>query len=128
MRYPQMTHRISVAWLHARFKGDDVLLLYEITSKMRADSYTKVFTDPGRWEAACWHIGVIAPGKLDSLVALGDEVGGGRACRSTVARMARQISAWRAAADTSLSLHRSPSWTRAKSAQGCLLTSSICIA
>ena len=56
MRYLGRTHRISVAWLHERFARDDVALVYEITTKMCADVYTKAFTDPNRWEAACWLI------------------------------------------------------------------------
>ena len=41
MRYLLRTHRCSVAWLHERFKGTDLKLVYEDTSRQCADIYTK---------------------------------------------------------------------------------------
>ena len=33
-----------------------------------ADIYTKAFTDPNKWKAACWLIGVIDPGELAKML------------------------------------------------------------
>ena len=46
MRYLHRTHRVSVAWLHERFKGKvDLDIVYEKSDNMCADIYTKAFTD-----------------------------------------------------------------------------------
>ena len=37
--------RVSVAWLRERFKGNDLDLVYDVSSRMVADIYTKAFTD-----------------------------------------------------------------------------------
>ena len=34
MRYLARTHRISVAWLHERFRSNELQLVYESTTKM----------------------------------------------------------------------------------------------
>ena len=41
MRYLLRTHRVSVSWLHERFKGVDIVLMYEDSANMAADIYTK---------------------------------------------------------------------------------------
>ena len=46
MRYLGRTHGVSVAWLHETFKGEDLDLAYEQSSRMSADIFTKAFTDP----------------------------------------------------------------------------------
>ena len=61
MRYLGRTHRCSVAWLHERFSGKDISLVYELTSRMCADIYTKAFTDASKWQDACWLINVVDP-------------------------------------------------------------------
>ena len=45
MRYLGRTHRCSVAWLHERFRESDLALMYDISSRMCADIYTKAFTE-----------------------------------------------------------------------------------
>ena len=50
MRYLMRTHRVSVSWLHERFKGADSVLMYEDSAKMAADIYTKGFIDRLKWE------------------------------------------------------------------------------
>ena len=72
MRYLQRTRRISVAWLHEVFTGEKVDLQYELSANMRADLYTKAFTDPSKWKAACWLTGVVDPKELADIAALGD--------------------------------------------------------
>ena len=69
MRYLHRTHRVSVAWLHECFQRKDLTLVYELTSRMCADIYTKAFTDASKWEAACWLINVVDPAKLKDLMA-----------------------------------------------------------
>eukprot|EP00972_Heterocapsa_arctica_P037163 5471650-Heterocapsa_arctica.AAC.1 len=49
MRYLQMTHGVSVAWLHEIFKNKELDLNYELSSRMCADIYTKAFTDAILW-------------------------------------------------------------------------------
>ena len=68
MRYLHRTHRISVTWLHECFQRTDFDLVYEETSKMCADIYTKGFTDSLKWEQACWLINVVEPKRLKELL------------------------------------------------------------
>ena len=68
MRYLHRTHRVSVGWLHERFSEDDLNLVYELTSKMAADIYTKAFTDAGKWEAAQWLINIVDPARVQGLL------------------------------------------------------------
>jgi len=72
LRYLARTHRISIAWLHEVFQMDEIELLYAASASMCADIYTKAFSDPRKWEAACWLIGVIDPKFLAVVVQLGD--------------------------------------------------------
>ena len=67
MRYIGRTHGVSVAWLHETFKGEDLALAYEITSRMCADIYTKAFTDADKWKLACWLINICDPKELFQL-------------------------------------------------------------
>ena len=41
MRYLGRTHGVSIAWLHETFKGEDLNLAYEVSTRMCADVYTK---------------------------------------------------------------------------------------
>ncbi len=59
MRYLLRTHRVSVSWLHEVFKGADIVLMYEDSSKQAADIYTKGFDDKAKWEQVCGLINVI---------------------------------------------------------------------
>ena len=45
MRYLGRTHGVSVAWLHETFKGEDLSLAYEISTRMCADIFTKALVD-----------------------------------------------------------------------------------
>ena len=67
MRYIGRTHGVSVAWLHETFKGEDLNLAYELTSRMCADIYTKAFTDADKWRLACWLINICDPKELKEL-------------------------------------------------------------
>jgi len=67
MRYIGRTHGVSVAWLHETFKGEDLALAYEITTRMCADIYTKAFTDADKWRLACWLINICDPQELQKL-------------------------------------------------------------
>eukprot|EP00974_Lingulodinium_polyedra_P121211 11178263-Lingulodinium_polyedra.AAC.1 len=48
MRYIHRAFRVSVVWLHGRFDDElaQLKLLSEVGNRVRADIYTKVFTDP----------------------------------------------------------------------------------
>jgi hypothetical protein len=52
MRHLGRTHRVSVQWLHERFKDPCYHLVYEETNSMRADIFTKGFADQAKWSHA----------------------------------------------------------------------------
>ena len=68
MRYLHRTHRVSVGWLHERFQGKEMELVYEASPRMCADIYTKTFTDKDKWRHACWLIGLVDPKELSSML------------------------------------------------------------
>ena len=72
LRYLHRTHRLRVSWLHERFQDADLNLVYEVTSRMCADIYTKAFTDGAKWEAACWLINVVDPRRISGLIKVQD--------------------------------------------------------
>ena len=59
VRYLARTHRVSVARLPETFSQQNIGLMYEVSSRMCADIYTKAFTDATRWQAACDLINVV---------------------------------------------------------------------
>ena len=61
------THRISVAWLYERFKQGDLKLVYEESSKMCADIFTKAFTDVNKWNEVRDLIGIFDTKTLQQL-------------------------------------------------------------
>ena len=67
-RYLSRTHRVSVAWLHETFSHQDIDLVYEVSSKMCADIYTKAFTDASKWIAACDLINIVDPSRLRQFI------------------------------------------------------------
>ena len=75
MRYLQRTHRVSVAWLHERFKEvQELQLLYTTSGRMCADIYTKAFSDPEKWRHACDLINIFVRGRLHEVVASHDVI------------------------------------------------------
>jgi hypothetical protein len=60
MRHLGRTHRVSVNALHEMIHRDDVLLIYEESSRQAADIYTKAFTNPDKWKYACELISIFA--------------------------------------------------------------------
>ena len=68
MRYPHRTHRVSVARLHEAYQRKDFDLVYELTTRMCADIYTKAFVDSGKWEAACELINIVDPKWLQRVI------------------------------------------------------------
>jgi hypothetical protein len=65
MRHIGRVHRISVGWLHERLGNpetkDRCRIFYEDSANMRADIYTKGFTDSEKWAHAQSLIGVVDP-------------------------------------------------------------------
>jgi hypothetical protein len=68
LRHLGRTHRVSVAWLAEAFAHEDLQIVYESSSNMAADIFTKAFTDPRRWDHACRLIGLSAPCDLESML------------------------------------------------------------
>eukprot|EP00972_Heterocapsa_arctica_P036105 5312904-Heterocapsa_arctica.AAC.1 len=68
MRYILRTHGVSVAWLHEAFKNDVSDVDYELSSRMRADIYTKAFTAAALWVQVCDLINIVDPKRLLGLV------------------------------------------------------------
>ena len=64
MHYLKRMQRVSVAWLHERFKGNDLELVYKVSCRMAADVYTKAFSDPFEWVAVCGLIKILNPKSL----------------------------------------------------------------
>ena len=56
MRYLGRTHGISVAWLHEQYQRKAYTLVYEPSHSMAADLFTKSFSNPDAWSAACWQV------------------------------------------------------------------------
>ena len=67
MRYLGRTQSVSIAWLHETFKGDDLSLAYEISTRMCANIYAKACVDAENLKHACYLIGVCDPKELDEL-------------------------------------------------------------
>ena len=88
MRYLHRTHRVSVAWLHERFKGKvDLDIVYEKSDNMCADIYTKAFTDKVKWQQVCRLINIINPTAFLDLFqskVLGDTTSSGEPSPSSV--------------------------------------------
>ena len=61
MHYLARTHRVSVAWLHEKFSQQNIGLMYEVSSRMCADIYTKAFTEATKWQAVCDLINIVGP-------------------------------------------------------------------
>ena len=59
LRHCKRTHCVSVAWLHERFLGDDMVLSDCVSDVMAADIFAKHFINKDKWEQVCMLIGVI---------------------------------------------------------------------
>ena len=53
MRHLLRTHRVSVNAIHEMVHRKDVAIIYEESHRQAADIYTKAFTVPDKWRAAC---------------------------------------------------------------------------
>ena len=75
MRHIGRTHRIAVSWLHEvlgkesdRIGPSDIETWYTNSDRMRADIYTKAFTDSIKWEHATKMIGMATMTQIDAIV------------------------------------------------------------
>ena len=67
MRDLARTHRVSVARLHEVCKMKDIRMVYEETSRMCADIFTKAFANAVNWKHACVLIHTVNPAVLFTL-------------------------------------------------------------
>ena len=75
MRHIGRTHRIAVSWLHEvlgkepdQIGPDDIETWYTNSDRMRADIYTKAFTDSTKWEHATKMIGMATMTQIEPIV------------------------------------------------------------
>ena len=59
MRYLSRTHGLCIAWLYERFQSSLLSLVYEESSKMAADIFTKAFTDKVKWADVCSLVNIV---------------------------------------------------------------------
>ena len=69
MRALERTHRLSIAYLHARYTRGDVKLEYTPSALMAGDIYTKAFSDKDKWVHVCEMAGGFHPTDLDKILA-----------------------------------------------------------
>ena len=68
MRHLLRTHRISVAFLHERYRNGDFLFAHENGVNMPADIFTKAFTDKAKWKRARQLINVVLPSEIQEVL------------------------------------------------------------
>ena len=75
MRHIGRTHRIAVSWLNEvlgkeedKITSDDAAIWYTQSDRMRADIYTKSFTDAAKWKHATRMIGMSTMKEVEGLV------------------------------------------------------------
>ena len=72
MRYLNRTHGVSVAWIHERYLAGDFEIQWEASDGMAADVFTKAFSNPLAWDAACWLVGVVDDARVAERCCAGD--------------------------------------------------------
>ena len=71
MNHLSRTHGISVRWLHERFADNAFELVFEPSCTQCADLFTKTFSNPFSWSAACQLIGLARPDDVVEMVSRG---------------------------------------------------------
>ena len=61
MRTLGRTHGISVAWLNEAYTRGEFELKWSPSAEMAADIFTKAFSNPSLWEAACFLVNICLP-------------------------------------------------------------------
>ena len=59
MRHLGRVHNVDIAWLHERFQEPSYGLDYCLTDRMRADLFTKAYTNQDKWKHAVSLINVV---------------------------------------------------------------------
>ena len=65
MRHLGRVHGVTVAWLHEQYTGGLFEMVYEPSSTMAADIFTKGFTNPDAWRAVCRLVSVVSPEEVN---------------------------------------------------------------
>ena len=69
MCYLSRTHGLCIAWLYERFKSGALELIYEESSKMAGDIFTKAFTDRAKWNGVCHLVNIVDKDLFYDLIA-----------------------------------------------------------
>ena len=68
MRYLARTHRVSVAWLHEVCQMKEIRMVYEATSRMCADIFTKASSNAVAWRHDCDLVQIVDLSALPTFV------------------------------------------------------------
>ena len=69
MRHLGRTHGIVVAWLNEAYSRGEFEIVYEPSCTMAADVFTKTFSNPQSWDAACSLVNICDLAGRDALCA-----------------------------------------------------------
>ena len=72
MRHLSRSHGIHIAWLHEMYDRNVFQLVYEPSSSMAADIFTKPFTNQPGWDHVCSLINICDDTCINDLVSNGD--------------------------------------------------------
>ena len=68
MRHLPRTHRVSVGWLHERYRSGSFLFAHESGERMPPDIFTKMFSDKEKWKTARHLINIVLPHEFNKIV------------------------------------------------------------
>ena len=69
MRYLSRTQGLNLRWLYERFQSPELELMYEVSSNMAADIFTKSFTDKVKWLEVCRLVNIVDKDVFYDLIA-----------------------------------------------------------
>ena len=67
MRHLNRTHGITISWLWEMYQRGEYELVWEPSNTMAADIFTKSFSNPQAWDAACELVCICQPADVEAL-------------------------------------------------------------